>query len=68
MCVCSVLSDSLGPHERQTSLFITNSQSLPKLMSIELVTPSNHLILRHPLLLLPSILPSMSHVQLFVTP
>ena len=36
---------------------IINSQSLPKLMSIELVMPSNHLILRHPLLLLPSIFP-----------
>ena len=35
------------------------SQSLLKLMSIELVMPSNHLILRHPLLLLPSILPSI---------
>ena len=37
----------------------TNSQSLPKLMSIESVTPSNHFILCHPLLLLPSILPSI---------
>ena len=36
---------------------ITNSQSLLKLMSIELVMPSNHLILCHPLLLLPSIFP-----------
>ena len=36
-------------------LFIANSQSLLKLMSIELVMPSNHLILCHPLLLLPSI-------------
>ena len=43
----------------QASLSITNSQSLPKLMSIELVMPSNHLILCHPLLLLPSILPSI---------
>ena len=41
------------------SLPITNSQSLLKLMSIELVMPSNHLILCHPLLLLPSILPSI---------
>ena len=41
------------------SLSITNSQSLPKLMSIELVMPSNYLILCHPLLLLPSILPSI---------
>ena len=38
---------------------ITNSQSLLKLMSIELVMPSNHLILCHPLLLLPSIFPSI---------
>ena len=43
----------------QTSLSITNSRSLPKLMSIELVMPSNHLILCHPLLLLPSIFPSI---------
>ena len=42
-----------------TSLFITNSWSLLKLMSIELVMPSNHLILCHPLLFLPSILPSI---------
>ena len=41
----------------QASLSITNSWSLPKPMSIELVMPSNHLILRHPLLLLPSIFP-----------
>ena len=39
----------------QASLSITNSQSLPKLMSIESVIPSYHLILCHPLLLLPSI-------------
>ena len=39
----------------QTSLFITNSQSLLKLMSIESVMPSNHLILCHRLLLLPSV-------------
>ena len=44
---------------RQASLSITNSQSLPKLMSIELVMPSNHLILCRPLLLLPSIFPSI---------
>ena len=43
----------------QASLSITNSQSLLKLMSIELVMPSNHLILCHPLLLLPSLLPSI---------
>ena len=39
----------------QASLSITDSQSLPKLMSVELVMPSNHLILCRPLLLLPSI-------------
>ena len=43
----------------QASLSITNSQSLLKLMSVELVMPSKHLILCHPLLLLPSILPSI---------
>ena len=41
------------------SLSTINSQSLPKLMSIELVMPSNHLILCWPLLLLPSIFPSI---------
>ena len=44
---------------RQASLSITNFLSLPKLMSIEWVMPSNHLILCHPLLLLPSIFPSI---------
>ena len=44
---------------RQTSLSITNSQSLLKLMSIESVMPSNHFILCHPFLLLPSIFPSI---------
>ena len=43
----------------QASLSITSSQSLPTLMSIELVMPSNHLILYCPLLLLPSIFPSI---------
>jgi len=43
----------------QASLCITNSWSLLKLMSIESVMASNHLILCHPLLLLPSILPSI---------
>ena len=43
----------------QGSLSITNSQSPPKPMSIELVMPSNHLILCHPLLLLPSTFPSI---------
>ena len=45
---------------RQASLSITNSWSLPKLMSIESVMPSNHLILCHPLLLLP---PPISHMR-----
>ena len=44
----------------QASLTITDSRSLPKLMSIESVIPSNHLILCHPLLLLPSIFPSIT--------
>ena len=43
----------------QTSLSITSSQSLLKLKSIELVMPSNYLILCHPLFLLPSIFPSI---------
>ena len=62
MCVSfsrSVVSDSttLWIKARQASLSITNSQSLPKPMYIELVMPSNHLILCHPLLLLPSVFP-----------
>ena len=58
----SVRSDSATPctAAHQASLSITNSQSLLKLMSIESVMPSNHLILCHPLLLLPSIFPSIS--------
>ena len=44
---------------RQASLSIYNSQSLPRLMSIELVMPSNHLILCRPFLLLPPIFPSI---------
>ena len=58
----SVVSNSLQPHglqHCQASLSITNSQSLLKLISIELVMPSNHLILCCPLLLLPSIFPSI---------
>ena len=43
----------------QASLFFTISQSWIKLMSIELMMPSNHLILCHPLLLMPSIFPSI---------
>ena len=53
------MSDSLQPHARQASLSITNSWSLPKFMSIELMMPSNHLILCRPLLLLPAICPSI---------
>ena len=44
---------------RQASLFLTISQSLPKFTSIELVMPSNHLILCCPLLLLPWVFPSI---------
>ena len=44
---------------RQASLSITNSQSLLKLISFETVMPSNHLILCHPHLLLPSVFPSI---------
>ena len=44
----------------QASLSITNSRSLHKLMSIELVVPSNYLILCHPLLFLPSVFPSIT--------
>ena len=51
----SVMSDSLQPHGQQYA----NSRSLLKLMSIALVMPSNHLILCHPLLLQPSIFPSI---------
>ena len=47
------MSDSLVPHGLQHAITLsnTNSQSLPKLMSIESVMPSSHLILCHPLLL-----------------
>ena len=58
----SVVSDSLQPHESQHArppLFITNSPSLLKLMSIESVMPSSHLILCRPLLLLTPIPPSI---------
>ena len=58
----SVVSDSLRPHESQHArppCPITNSRSLLILMSIELVMPSNHLILCHPLLLPPSLFPSI---------
>ena len=55
---CSVMSDSLQP-PWTASLSITNSQSLLKLTSIASLMPSNHLILCRPLLLLPSIPPSI---------
>ena len=57
----SGMSESLWPHGLQHArpLSITNSWSLPKLMSIEFVMPSNHLILCRPLLLLPSIFPTI---------
>ena len=54
--ICSVMSDSLQPHELQHA--ITNSWSSPKLMC-KSVMPSSHLILCRPLLLLPSILLSI---------
>ena len=58
---CLVMSDSATPWTtaRQASLSITNSWSSLKLMSIESVMPSNHLILCRPLLLLPWITPSI---------
>ena len=52
----SVVSNSLPP---EASLSLTISRSLLKLMPTELMMPSNHLILCHPLLLLPSTLPSI---------
>ena len=55
---CPTLCDPMD-HSMPGSLSITNSQSLPKLISIELVMPSNHLILCRPLLLLPPIPPSI---------
>ena len=61
---CSVVSDSLWrPTACQSSLSITNSRSPPKPMSIESVMPSSHLILCHPLLLLPSIFPRIRVVS-----
>ena len=57
----SVVSDSVTPRTaaRQASLSITNSRSLLRLLSIESVVPSSYLILCHPLLLPPSIFPSI---------
>ena len=58
---CSVVSDSVTPWTaaHQAFLSITNSRSLLKLTSIVSVMPSNHLIFCHPLLLPPSIFPSI---------
>ena len=56
---CVQLFETPRTAAHQASLSFTVSQSLLKLMSIELVMPSNHLILCHPLLLLPSIFPSI---------
>ena len=58
---CSVVSNTATPWTAscQGSLSFTNSRSLLKLMSIQSVMPSNHLILCHPVLLLPSIFPSI---------
>ena len=53
------LSATPGTTAHQASLSIINSWNLPKLISIESVMPSNHLILCRPLLLLPSIFPSI---------
>ena len=57
------MSNSLQPHglqpHGQAFLSITNSKSLLRLMSIESMMPSNHLVLCHPLFLLPSIFPSI---------
>ena len=58
----SVVSDSLRPHESQHArlpLSITNSRSSLRLTSIKSVTPSSHLILCRPLLLLPQVPPSI---------
>ena len=57
--ICVQLSATPWTATCQASLSITNTQSLLKLMSIESVMPSNHLILCHPLLLLLSILPNI---------
>ena len=58
----AVVSDCLRPHGLQVARLpcpSPNSRSLLKLMSIELVMPSKHLILHHPLLLLPSVFPNI---------
>ena len=55
---CPTLCNPMN-HAHQASLSITNCPSLPRPMSVESVMPSNHLILCHPLFLLPSIFPSI---------
>ena len=75
-CPCSVVvSDFLQPHGRQASLSFTISRSSLQLTSSESVMLSNHLILQHPLLFLPSIFPLLllllshfSHVRLSAAP
>ena len=64
----SVLSDSATPRTaaRQASLSITNSRSLLRLMSIQSVMPSSHLILCRPLLLLPSVFPRVFSKESFL--
>ena len=60
-CYCSVMSNSVTPMECSIPgfLYFITSWSLLKLRPIELMTPSNHLILCHPLQLLPSIFPNI---------
>ena len=70
LLICLWLFATPWTTARQASLSTTDSWSLRKLMSIESVMPSSHLILCHPLLLLPSIFPSIkvfSMSQLFVS-
>ena len=59
LLICVRLFATPWTAAHQASLSVTNSQSLLELMCIELVMPSNHLILCHPLLLLSSIFPSI---------
>ena len=59
LLICARLFVTPWTSAHQASLSITNSGSLLKLMSFKLVMPSNHLLLCHPLLLLPSIFPSI---------
>ena len=60
---CPTLHNPMNRAARQASLSITNSRSSLKLTSIESVVPSSHLILCHPLLLLPPIPPSIRVFQ-----